>query len=85
MHLHVANGLAHHEFLHSGVVTAPDWYVGGQGFESHQGLRCFLCPTLVTLRILIFTFISVLSVYKNRVSEIWTFIILGQQRLVEQW
>ena len=35
----------------SSVVRAPDWYMGGHGFDSHWGLRFFLCPWLVTKQI----------------------------------
>ena len=40
--------LARHESPSTSVVRAPDRYTGGHGFDSRQGLRCFLCPTLVT-------------------------------------
>ena len=34
--------------FHSSVVRAPNWYLGGHGFDSRQGLRLSLCLMLVT-------------------------------------
>ncbi len=48
-HINLVNGPAHHESLVAQSVRAPNWYLGGHGFNSHQGLRLFLCPTLVSL------------------------------------
>ena len=35
--------------LRSSSNRAPNWYLGGHGFESCRRLRYFLCPTLVDI------------------------------------
>ena len=43
------NGLALYvTFSHTPVYRAPTWCLGSHGFDICQGLRFFLCPTLVT-------------------------------------
>ncbi len=45
-HMNLINGPAHHESLVAQLVRAPNRFLGGHGFDSRQGLRIFLCPTL---------------------------------------
>ncbi len=51
-YINLVNGLAHRESHVAQLVRAPNRYLGGHGFDSRRGLRFFLCPTLVSCRII---------------------------------
>ena len=46
--MNLVYGLTLHEFSVAQVDRAPAQCLGGHRFESHRGLRFFLCPTLMT-------------------------------------
>ncbi len=47
--INLVYGPAHNKSLVAQLVRAPNWYLGGHGFDSCRGLRIFLCPMLVLL------------------------------------